>query len=319
MTVRPPLRVAVVGAGAHAQDVIIPTLPAAGLVAVAVCARRLEHARTVAARFGIPAAHDSVEAACGAADAVLAAVPVDAFEPVLTTAIEARTPVFAEKPAAPSAAAARRLHALAQERGVPVLVGYMKRFAPAYQRLRESVGAPGFGTPSLVHVRWAMGPFANGRPLDDWVVENAVHGIDLARHVAGDLQDLDVAVSGRPGEHVVLARAVTAAGTAVSLQLCTTGPWWHDNELVEVFGTGTAARVENATTLVLRDNDGPERRWSPNFTIPAPRNLTGELLGFAGALRAFAQLARDGGPSPCDLEDAARTLDVAEAIVRAGA
>jgi predicted dehydrogenase len=163
-----------------------------------------------------------------------------------------------------------------------------------------------------------MGPFGNDRPLDDWVTENAVHGIDLVRFLVGEIHALDVDVSGGPGEYVVLARARAANGGPVSLQLATTGPWWHDNEFVEVLGLGSSARVENATTFVVRTSDGPEQRWGPNFTIPVAENLTAELLGFAGALRAFAQIVRYDGQSPCNLEDAARTLDVADAIIAAG-
>lgn len=314
-----PVRTAVIGTGGHVQNVLLPALATAGLVPVAIAGRRFEQTRIVAQHFGIPSPCETVAEACATADAVVVAVPVDAFESVLNVAIDAGKPIFAEKPAAPNATTARRLHARSTAAAVPVVVGYMKRFAPAYVRLREHLSSPDFRGPSLVHVRWTMGPFGNERPLSDWITENAVHGIDLARFLAGDLRALDVDVSGAPGEYVVLVRARGARGGAVSLQLATTGPWWHDNEFVEVLGIGSSARVENATTFVVRPSDGPEQRWGPNFTIPVPANLTAELLGFAAALRAYAQILRDGGPSPCDLEDAARTLDVAEAIIAGGA
>jgi predicted dehydrogenase len=312
------VRTAVIGTGGHVQNVLLPTLAAAGLVPVAIAGRRFEQTRAVAQRHGISMPCETVAEACSKADAVVVAVPVDAFESVLDIAIAAGKPIFTEKPAAPDAATARRLHARATAASVPVVVGYMKRFAPAYVRLRDHLSSPDFSGPSLVHVRWTMGPFGDGRPLDDWITENAVHGIDLARFFAGDLHALDIDVSGGPGRYVVLARARAAHGEAVSLQMATTGPWWHDNELVEVLGIGSSARVKNATTFVVRPSNGPEQRWGPNFTIPVPKNLTGELLGFAGVLRAFSQLVREGGPSPCDLEDAACTLDIAGAIIAAG-
>lgn len=311
-----PLSVAVIGAGTHTTDVILPSLAAAGLRAASVCARRIERAQAVADRFGVPIAHDDAERACAdPVDGVMVAVPPDQFQPVLDVAIGSGRPLFVEKPGAATSEQARQLADQATANGVPVVVNYMKRAAPAYQRLHAAVHGGELGPPSLVHVRWSMGPFDTGRPLDDWLLENGVHAIDLARFVAGELTDLDAAVSGGPGEWVVLARARSTSGAAVSLQLCTTGPWWVDNEFIEVFGRGSSGRVENATAFVLRDSDGQEHRWAPNFTLPVGRNLTGELLGFVPSLRAFADVVAGRGESPCDLADAARTLAIAEEIV----
>jgi predicted dehydrogenase len=273
----------------------------------------------VAAEFGIPRWFDDVEAMCAdeGVDAVVVVVPPAETPAVVEPALAAGKPVFVEKPAATTSAEARRLAELAARLNVPVQVGYMKRFAPAYVRLREAISRPEFGLPSLVHVRWAMGPFGGTRPLDDWLTENAVHAIDLAAFLVGPLRNVRATVSRPEGEHVVLATA-EAAGTLVSLQLTTTGPWWHDNEFVEVFGHGYAARVENATVFRLRPPDGPEERWSPNFTILVERNLTNVLLGFVPELRAFAAL-RPGDASECDLGVAADALEVVEAILQARA
>jgi predicted dehydrogenase len=159
-----------------------------------------------------------------------------------------------------------------------------------------------------------MGPFGGDRPLDDWLIENAVHAVDLASFVAGTLRAVRCSIWNQSGEHVVLARADSESGAAVSLQMCTTGPWWHDNELLEVFGHGTSARTENATVFRFRPWDGPEECWAPNYTIPVERNTSTFVLGFVPELRVFAAL-RLGDAAECDLEMAAQALEVIETIV----
>jgi predicted dehydrogenase len=161
-----------------------------------------------------------------------------------------------------------------------------------------------------------MGPFGGRRPLDDWLVENAVHAVDLARFLLGDVELHGILVDNRAGEHVVLVHARGQNATPVALHLCTTGPWWHDNETVEIFGSGSSLLARNATEVVARWNDGPEQVWRPNFTIPVDRNLTGTLLGFAPALRAFAAPDDAQVPAP-HLRDAAAVLALVEQFVDA--
>ena len=57
-------------------------------------------------------------------------------------AIERRLPVFMEKPPAPTAAQARRLAHAAQQHGVPVVVGFMKRYSTA-NRIAANIVALG--------------------------------------------------------------------------------------------------------------------------------------------------------------------------------
>jgi predicted dehydrogenase len=51
-------------------------------------------------------------------------------------------PIFADKPAANDAAEAADLASEGAESGVPVVVGYMKRFAGAYRLARDLIAKP---------------------------------------------------------------------------------------------------------------------------------------------------------------------------------
>jgi predicted dehydrogenase len=311
--------VGVVGCGDHAVDVLVPSLRAAGFRIASVCARTAGFARRVAALHGIDRAHDDVTALAADPDidAIVVAVPPDQMEPVLDVALRVGKPVYIEKPAAADEGAARRLSALATAESATTLVGYMKRFAPAYVGLADLMGTGSLGRPSLIRVRWAMGPF-DRRPLDDWFLENAVHAIDLARWLGGDIGDLHARITTLEHQHVVLADGVGRNGVAVSLAMTTTGPWWSDNEEVEVFGMGSTARVRNAVELVHTGPNGVEHRTAPNFTIPVRRNATTTLAGFVPALEVFRAVV-EGASSPYSLQEAVATLELAaEILVRAG-
>jgi predicted dehydrogenase len=305
-----------VGAGAHVREVLLPAAVAAGFRPTGVAARTVASAQAASAPYGATAFSSVVElVAAPDVDAIVVAVPPDQFGAVLPTVLVAGKPCYVEKPGAISSADALAFADLAKRCGTRVQVGYMKRYGPAYVSLREAMTGEEFGPVSLVTVRWAMGPFGGRRTLDDWLIENGVHAFDLARYLVGDFELRNVLVQQIKGEHVVLIQGMSAAGTPVTLQLCTTGPWWHDNETVEVFGIGSSLLVSNASVLVSRDNDGPERVSRPNFTIPVQRNLTGTLLGFTPALQA---LRDDTGAGP-DLRDAAAVLAMVEHVIAVGA
>jgi predicted dehydrogenase len=303
-----------VGAGKHVREVLLPAAVAAGLNPCAVAARTLSSAESAALPYGALALTDAAAVAGHPeVEGVIIAVPPEESAQALSAVIETGKPCYVEKPASTSSAEAGRLAALAEARGCRVHVGYMKRHAPTYARLAEARDRGDMGQLSLLSIRWAMGPFG-GRGLADWLTENAVHALDLARYLLGEVQIRHALIERIAGEHVVLAHGTGQQGTPLALQLCTTGPWWHDNETVELFGIGSSLLTRNATELVARRNDGPEEVWRPNFTIPVERNLTGSLLGFTPALKAFAA-SGDAPVRVADLRDAAATLALVEQLL----
>jgi predicted dehydrogenase len=312
-----PLRVGIVGVGAHAVNAILPALPVAGFRLAATCARHLDHAEEVARRFGAERAFDDVDRMLGEfeLDAVAVVVPPDQFAPVITACLDAGKPVFTEKPAANDAAEAARLAEHAAATGVPVLVGYMKRFGSAYRTAREIMRRPEFGAPTLGSFTWSMGPFAHRFDLRDWLFENPVHHFDLARFFFGELDDLH-AVRGEGPEHTVVVTAKSTSGALISIRANTTGSWEQRNEALEIFGQGHSLFVENLDTCTWRPPERPERVWRPNYTVPLAANMTGATMGFVSELEHFGAVLRDGVPCESDLGSAAATLELTSRIAR---
>ncbi len=309
------MRIGVVGCGQHATAVLLPNLVHLGFELGATCARRLSSAQAAAARFGARAAYDSFAEMVRREEleAVVACVPPQAYGAVVRDCVAAGLPIFVDKPGAADAAEANDLAGLSADAGVPVMVGYMKRFAPAYQRARTCLADASFGTPSLATFTFVMGDVESD--FDSYLMDNPVHHLDLARYLLGELHDLH-AMRGRSdgGRHALAVSARTLSGTVVALQLGSTGSWYQHNESVEVFGVGSSVLVDNMDTCVLRPPEGPEQRWRPNYTIPIEDNLTPTTMGFQPELTHFRDVVHGVTECESDMASAAQTLALVEDI-----
>lgn len=309
------MRIGAVGCGQHATAVLLPALVHLNFDLAATCARRLSSAQAAAARFGSRAAYNSLTEMirCEELEAVVACVPPRAYSTVIRECIAAGLPVFAEKPGAANAAEAGDLAKVSADADVPVMVGYMKRFAPAYRRARASIANPEFGNSTLATFTFVMGDVECD--FNSYLVDNAVHHLDLARYLLGELHDLQVA-RGRSngGQHALAVTASAESGAVVALQLGSTGSWYQHNESVEVFGVGSSILVDNMDTCILRPPEGPEQRWSPNYTIPLEENLTLTTMGFQPELIHFRDVVHGVAKCESDIASAARTLALVQEI-----
>jgi predicted dehydrogenase len=137
-----PIRVGVVGCGLIAQVMHLPylnELPDRFEVA-ALCDLSEPVATECARRYGVPRVHTDWRALLDETlDAVMILTSGD-HAPIAIEAARAGLHVFTEKPMALSQRDAAAMIEAAQNRDVRLMVGTMKRYDPAYERLAELVG-----------------------------------------------------------------------------------------------------------------------------------------------------------------------------------
>lgn len=126
-------------------------------------------------------------------DAAIACTPATVRRSVVETAARYKIPLFIEKPPAFSLDDARAIVAITQGGDVPVVVGFMYRYLPAVDRLRELIGG------RVINLTQSsfFCPAATGWNLPGWfylkersgghVLDQAIHVMDLLRFVAGDI------------------------------------------------------------------------------------------------------------------------------------
>jgi predicted dehydrogenase len=152
-------RVGVIGCGLIAQVMHLPYLAELSdrFELAAVCDIRGEVAAACAERYGIPSISTRWEDVLAERlDAVLIATSGD-HAPIAVAAADTGRHVFVEKPMALSSADAERMVHAAHEAGVCLMVGTMKRYDPAYERLGELL--PELGDLRLIRVTTLESPF----------------------------------------------------------------------------------------------------------------------------------------------------------------
>lgn len=310
------MRIGVIGVGAHASANLYPNLRAAGMDLVAVCARSRERAEAAAVRWGAQKAFSDTTRMLDASelDGVVICVQAGDYAPLIAQCIEARIPVFCEKPAAGSADEADDLAARSAATGVPVVVGYMKRFAPAYRRAHAIVSSADFGPPTLANFTFTLGPWKAGG-LRHYLTDNPVHHLDLARRFLGELSDMHAHVAQVSGDGFAVAATARSVGGAVcTFNFGTTSSWHQRNEYAEIYGTGRSVWIENVDTLVSRGPAQPEHVWRPNYTVGVRENSSPTVMGFLPALEHFRSVVIDGVPNESDIASAAATLRLSQTL-----
>lgn len=166
------LRVAVIGVGHLGQHHARILAGMNDVELVGVADANAQQAMLVADRLGTQA-YDSHEPLLDAVDAVSVVTPTIYHHNVAAAFLRQGVPVLVEKPVCRTIAEADDLIRLANEQGVPLQVGHIERFNPAFEDLaRRPI------TPKFIEAE-RHGPFT-GRSVDiGAVLDLMIHDLDL--------------------------------------------------------------------------------------------------------------------------------------------
>jgi predicted dehydrogenase len=152
-------------------------------------------------------------------DYAVVACPTALHEEVGLRLAEAGVCALIEKPLAQSVAAARRLLAAFESRGLVAGVGHIERYNPSLQSMRTRLEAGELGEVFQVVTR-RQGPFPHRIADVGVVMDLATHDVDLTGWVTGQdyvsVSARTVSRSGRPHEDMVAAVGQLSDGTMVN-------------------------------------------------------------------------------------------------------
>jgi virulence factor len=315
-----PVPVAVIGAGAPFLH--LPAL--AGLAEaslVAVCDVAEARLREAAETYRVPAAftdyRQMLDRVRPAAVFVLPSVlrTVD----VATECLDRGFHVFVEKPPGVTAEQTRGLARLARERGVISMVGFNRRFHPLVTAARDRMA--GRGRPSLIVAAWYkpllmpdMGKVFPAGVLERLATVTTVHSIDTLRFLGGEVDEL-LSVAGRfYSPYVDAAHALLRfRGGGVGVLLSE----YHTTkvERLELHAEGLLIELSGTSAPYREGRVFDRGAWAP---LSAPAGHRTDRDGFFDEDQHFLRCVASGtpvGPVASDLEDAVRTMELAEAIV----
>ncbi|UXY38897.1 Gfo/Idh/MocA family protein [Streptomyces albidocamelliae] len=278
-------------------------------------------AKAAAERFGAEVA-DSPEALLSAGvDGLVVAAATGAHPALIRAGVEAGVPVFCEKPVARTMAEGVGVLAAVRGSGVPIQIGYNRRFDAGFTAARAAVRAGELGTLHTVRSTTldpAPPPAAYVAASGGIFRDCSVHDFDIIRWVTGrEVTEVYAAGGNRGADYIAAAGDADTVGAVLTLD---------DGTLAVVSnsrhnGRGYDVRMElhgfRDSIAVGLDGQLPLRSVEPGVSFPAGTPHDFFMDRFAAAYRAeltaFTEVVAGTRPSPCTIEDALEAGWIAEA------
>ena len=294
----------------------------------------LPHVDSVVVTDALPAAIERVAAALdvdtavsvdellqSGVDGVVVAAATDAHAQLITAAVTAGIPVFCEKPVAGTVREAVEILRRVEAAGVPVQMGFNRRFDPAFVAARRAVHSGELGRLHTVRSTTldpAPPPAAYVAASGGIFRDCSVHDFDIVRFVTGhEVVEVYATGSARGEAYFAAAGDVDTAAAVLTLD---------DGTLALVSNTryngrGYDVRLELHGSLdsiaAGLDDRLPLRSVEPGATFPAgpPHRFFADRFAasYRAELAAFAEVVAGTRPSPCTVADAVEAAWIAEA------
>jgi len=311
------LNIAVIGAGRigqiHARNVAAH--PAVRLAGIA------DPDRTAAGRLA-QATASTVIALDDAfrADAVLICSPTSTHADYIERAAAAGKPVFCEKPVDLSAGRVRICLETVRRSGIPLMIGFNRRFDRHFGALKQRLDAGQIGSLELLTI---MSRDPSPPPLGYIATSGGlfrdmmIHDLDLARYFLDDEPVevfavasalIDPAIGAAGDVDTAVATLKTASGRLCQISNSRRATYGYDQR-IELHGSKGLLRAGNVTPTMVEYADGAGFRTDP--ALPFFLERYGDA--YRAELDAFVVAVQTGGAPKPDGEDGLRALMLADA------
>jgi myo-inositol 2-dehydrogenase / D-chiro-inositol 1-dehydrogenase len=256
-------------------------------------------------------------------DAVAICSPTDTHTEFIVAAAEAGKAIFCEKPVSLDLAEVDTALAAVQSAGVPLQVGFNRRFDPAHASVAAAVADGTVGEPHLVRIISrdpVPPPMEYVRHSGGLFLDMTIHDFDMARFVTAsevvevfargairidprlaDVGDIDTAV----------VTLVHANGCLTTIDNSRQAVYGYDQR-VEVFGSAGTAASDNPLV-----HSGSVRTAEGALGAPLPHFFIERYTqSFLREWEAFVATLTTGAPPPMTADDARAPLVIGLAALR---
>lgn len=323
-----PLNIGWIGCGRHARWMLLPQLGKAGFRLAALCDRDAEAMAETAAQYGVSQTYSDWQEMLEqpGLDAVFMAVGPQVHHAATLACIARGIPVFMEKPPAANHAQALELQRASEAAGVPVYVGFMKRYSTGNRIAGNILRGAEFGPVLGITASYMTAPtyFAGEEDYTGFYLHHCVHYMDLLPWLVGSpLADITVRrispAKGRVLFHMGFACENGAIGNVVMGTLQSRGT---PMEQITVMGDHNRVEVANVINVAWHRDppfkaEDPDATldpgcdtltWSPNFTAAANEDHKGYAALLADVAAGLSG-RESGAPTIADGVTAMATLD----------
>lgn len=256
------LNIALIGAGrigrVHAASIVAH--PGCRLATISDAVEAA--ASSLAAETGAKTAPAETAITDPATDAVMICAPTDVHAALIETAARTGKPVFCEKPVDLDAGRIRACLDVVRKAGIPLMIGFNRRFDPSFRDLKRRLDAGRVGSIELVTIISkdpSPPPVSYIERSGGLFRDMMIHDLDMARfllgeepvtvHAAGSAL-VDPAIGAAGDVDTAVVTLTTASGKLVSITNSRRATYGYDQR-IEVHGsTGMLAAGNRTATTV---------------------------------------------------------------------
>ncbi|MDF2884724.1 MAG: oxidoreductase family [Clostridiaceae bacterium] len=318
-----------IGAGFHASTNIYPSAVEAGINIKAVATRNLEHSKKALLRFGCAGnayenymdmlKHENCQGV------VVVAQPKDQFS-IALECIKMGKNVFVDKPLGWNEDEARIIYNAAKQHNVFVMVGFMKRFAPCYKKIKEIIISKELGEPRSFMVNFAVDstPFCNTE--EDFIKLASIHIIDLLRFLFGEVSLVGGFSNSINGNVSQCFSLKFESGVVGSVYFSGMTAWSRESENITVTFDDGFAQVEEINKVIIHkskkskeisfaSHTEEDRVFTPSATPMSGAYRDLYLRGFVGEMKHFAYCIQNGQEPLSNSESNISTMILCDKIL----
>jgi len=296
------MKVAVIGAGYHGLKNIYPSLVENNIEISSVTTRHLEKSKNVIKKYN-PSGnfYDDVQTMLKHDDSkniVIVTNPSESFKVCKMCLLDNRS-VFVEKPLTLSKSEATEIYSICKAKELNVQVGFMKRFAPIYQRIKEIIDKKELGELRSIQINFNVDARMFCLTHKDFIYNVAIHMLDLIYYFVGNYKVTSL-VENR-GAYFISFKSKHKV--AINLHLENSSAWTSELESTQLTFSGGYLESRNLDHLEIHKSRQANKPWTTISemnevfkTTNSPASGSSKdlyLRGFIGELKHFSEANLD--------------------------
>lgn len=290
---------------------------------VAVSDVNEEAARSLAKVYGAKAISSEEMLQDNSIDAVLIATSTDTHSEFIEKATAAGKAVLCEKPVDLSLDRAKKCLAAVSGSGVPVMVGFNRRFDSNFAAIKASVEAGEIGKPELLSITSfdpAPPPISYVKVSGGLFRDMMIHDFDMANFIMGEMPKSVHAVGtsivdpeiGTAGDVDTAVVTLTYADGRIAVIKNSRRAVYGYDQRIELLGSeGLLSAANVLENTVSKATKAGVTSAKPEFFF-----LERYMRAYASEWDAFVSAILDGTPMPITLRDGVAALALAEAATQ---
>lgn len=314
------LKIGLLGAGRIGRVHAINIAGNARSQLVAVSDVNEDSARSLADAYGAKVATSEDILSDASIDAVLIATSTDTHSDLMEKAAAAGKAILCEKPVDLSLERAQACLDAVSKTGVPVMIGFNRRFDPNFSAIKASIAAGEIGKPELLSITSfdpAPPPVSYVKVSGGLFRDMMIHDFDMANFLMGDLPKTVHATGtsivdpeiGKAGDVDTAVVTLTYADGRIAVIKNSRRAVYGYDQRVEILGSEGLLSAGN----VLENTVSKATKQGVTSAKPEFFFLERYMRAYASEWDAFVAAILDGAAIPVSLKDGVAALALAEA------